>query len=450
MSFLKNFGKTFDMTRGDEAKSIIKFAIPLALGNVFQQVYNLADTLIVGRYVAQDALAAVGSTYSLMIFITSILIGLCIGASVVFSKFYGRKDYVSLQKSFFMSFVLIGITALIINILSLVYTEPILEIIKIPKAIMDLSLTYTFTVFWGIFFVFLYNFYSGVFKSMGNSTSPLVFLVLATIINIILDLVFIISFDMGVFGAALATLIAQIFSGIGLAIACHRSLKEINISKENMVFEKNIALEIVNFSSLSSIQQSVMNLGILMIQALVNSFGVTVMAGFACAVKIDTLAYVPVQDFGNAFSTYMAQNLGAGKLDRISRGTKASFKILTLVCIPISIFVFVFAPNLMRLFLSEGGQDVIDVGVNYLRIEGSFYVLIGYLFLFYGMFRGWGKPFMSIVLTIASLGTRVGLSYGLAPNPSFGVQAIWWSIPIGWLISDIIGFIKMRKEKIIR
>lgn len=193
-----------------------------------------------------------------------------------------------------------------------------------------------------------------------------------------------------------------------------------------------------------------MNLGILMIQALVNSFGVTVMAGFACAVKIDTLAYVPVQDFGNAFSTFVAQNLGAGKLERISKGTKASFRILTLVCIPISIFVFIFAPNLMRLFLSSGGQDVVDVGVTYLRIEGTFYVLIGYLFLFYGMFRGWGKPFMSIVLTIASLGTRVGLSYMLAPNPAFGVKAIWWSIPIGWLTADIIGFVKMKKEKIIQ
>lgn len=445
----KNFGKTFDMTRGDEAKSIVKFAIPLALGNVFQQVYNLADTLIVGRFLGKDALAAVGSTYSLMIFITSILIGLCIGASVVFSKFYGRKDFDSLEKSFFISFILIGLCALIINSLALVYTLPILRLIRIPEGIMDLSLTYTSTVFWGIFFVFLYNFYGGIFRSMGNSTSPLIFLILSTIINIILDLVFIIYLDMGVFGAGLATLIAQIFSGLGLAIACHKSLKLVNIKKEQMVFDKKIAREIINFAFLSSIQQSVMNLGILMIQALVNSFGITVMAGFAAAVKIDTLAYVPVQDFGNAFSTFMAQNLGAGKYDRISKGSKSSFKILSLVCLPISLLVFVFAPNLMNFFLAEGGQDVIDVGVTYLRIEGSFYVLIGYLFLFYGMFRGRGKPFMSIVLTVASLGTRVLLSYSLAPNPNFGVIAIWWSIPIGWLLADIIGFVKMKKEKII-
>ncbi|MDO4663034.1 MAG: MATE family efflux transporter [Tissierellia bacterium] len=437
------------MTYGNETKSIVKFAIPLALGNVFQQVYNLCDTLIVGRFVGKNALAAVGSTYTLMIFITSIIIGLCIGSSVVFSRFYGAKDYNNLQRSFFISFIIIAILSIILNSISLIFVEPILRLIQIPNEIMNLSLSYTFTVFFGIFFIFLYNYYSAVFRSMGNSTTPLIFLAISTIINIILDLVFIINFKMGVFGAALATVIAQVFSGVGLAISCHKSLKETKIKKENMVFDRKIRKLILNFSLLSSIQQSVMNLGILMIQGLVNSFGVTIMAGFACAVKIDTIAYVPVQDFGNAFSTFIAQNLGARKFDRISKGSKSSFKIVSLVCIPISILVYIFAPELMQLFLSENSREVINVGVQYLRIEGTFYVLIGYLFLFYGMFRGWGKPFMSIVLTIASLGTRVALSYILAPNPSFGVVAIWWSIPIGWLLADIIGFIKMKKEKII-
>lgn len=449
MGFIKNFGKTIDMTKGNEAKSIVKFAIPLSLGNLFQQVYNLTDTLIVERFAGSNALAAVGSTYSLMVFITSLIIGLCIGASVVFSKFYGSKDFDSLQKSFVFSFVLIGSFAIILNFLSLFYLDPILNLVQIPKEILNLSTSYTYTVFWGIFFVFLYNYYSAVFRSLGNSTTPLIFLIIATVINIILDLVFVIKFGLGVFGAGLATLIAQVFSGVGLAVACHKNLKISRIKKENLLFDKKIGKEILNFSTLSSIQQSVMNFGILLIQALVNSFGVTVMAGFACAVKIDTLAYVPVQDFGNAFSTFIAQNLGAGKYERISNGSKVSFKILTLICIPISIIVFIFAPNLMKIFLDHGSQDVIDVGVTYLRIEGAFYVLIGYLFLFYGIFRGWGKPFMSIVLTVASLGTRVLISYSLAPNPNFGVKAIWWSIPIGWLLADIIGYVKMKKEKII-
>lgn len=449
MSFVKSFGKTIDMTRGNEAKSIIKFAIPLSLGNVFQQVYNLADTLIVGRFVGANALAAVGSTYSLMIFITSLIIGLCIGSSVVFSKFYGSKDFDSLQKSFVFSFVLIGIFTLILNFLSVFYIGPILNLVQIPKKILDLATTYTYTVFWGIFFVFLYNYYSGVFRSLGNSITPLIFLIIATIINIILDLVFVIKFDLGVFGAGLATLIAQIFSGLGLTIACHKTLKVARIKKDNLVFDKKIGKEVASFSTLSSIQQSVMNFGILLIQALVNSFGVTVMAGFACAVKIDTLAYVPAQDFGNAFSTFVAQNLGAGKYERITNGAKVSFKIITYICIPISIIVFIFAPNLMKIFLDLESLDVINVGVDYLRIEGAFYILIGYLFLLYGTFRGGGKPFMSIVLTIASLGTRVLISYSLAPNPNFGVKAIWWSIPIGWLLADIIGFVKMKNEKII-
>lgn len=434
------------MTEGNESKKIIAFAIPLALGNVFQQLYNLFDTLIVGRFVGSNALAAVGSTYTLMIFITSIIIGLCIGSSVVFSKFYGAKDYSSLQKSIFQSFFIIAVISIILSLISITFVDEILNLIRIPKEIMSDAKTYALTIFSGIFFIFLYNYYAAVFRSLGNSTTPLVFLAISMILNIVLDLVFIINFDMKVFGAAFATVISQILSGIGLGISAHKTLKITRVKKENMVMDKNIGKLILNFSLLSSIQQSVMNLGILMIQGLVNSFEVTVMAAFAVAVKIDTIAYVPAQDFGNAFSTFIAQNHGADKYDRISRGIKASFKIVTCICIPISILVFVFAPQLMKLFVSSNATDVIAIGSQYLRIEGAFYFLIGYLFLFYGLFRAIGYPFMSIVLTIVSLGTRVALSYTLAPIVNIGVIAIWISIPVGWLLADILGFIKMKNK----
>lgn len=447
MSIKEIFDKRVDMTVGDEKSAIIQFAIPLALGNVFQQVYNIADTIIVGRFVGPQALAAVGSTYTLMIFITSLIIGLCLGSGVVFSKFYGAKDRDSLQRSFFASFVIIAVLTVVINVIAFIYIDTILEIIKIPKEIMDESYTYTLTMFCGIIFIFLYNYYASVYRSMGNSTTPLLFLAIAMISNIILDILFIAGFGWGVFGAAFATVISQVFSGVGLAVKCHREVEELKIEKYNLVFEGYIFKTLVNFSLLSSIQQSIMNLGILMIQGLVNSFGVVVMAGFAAAVKIDTLAYVPVQDFGNAFSTFIAQNMGAVEMKRIEKGTKSVIKIIAVICIPISLFVFIFAEKLMGVFMSSESAKVIAVGSQYLRIEGAFYVLIGYLFMFYGLFRGWGKPFMSVVLTVVSLGLRVAMSYAFAHQ--IGVIAIWWSIPIGWAVADIIGYIKMKREAII-
>ena len=196
---------------------------------------------------------------------------------------------------------------------------------------------------------------------------------------------------------------------------------------------------------MTSIQQSIMNLGILMVQGLVNSFGITVMAGFAVAVKIDSFAYMPVQDFGNGFSTYVAQNRGAGKTERIHTGTKAAVKLILMTCVIISTLVFLFASQLMRCFVSAGDTDVIAEGVRYLQIVCPFYCLIGFLFMFYGLYRGMGKPQMSIVLTVISLGTRVALAYILSDIQWISVVGIWWAIPIGWFLADFVGFIYYRK-----
>ncbi len=311
---------------------------------------------------------------------------------------------------------------------------------KIPKELFIDTRAYLNIIFSGIFFTFLYNWAAGLLRALGNSKVPLYFLILAAIINVVLDLVFVIIFNMGVSGTALATVIAQFISAILCIIYCIKKLEFLKFKLKEFKFDKEIFKLTASYSLLTSIQQSIMNFGILMIQGLVNSFGVAPMAAFAAAVKIDSFAYMPVQDFGNAFSTYIAQNKGGAKKDeRIRSGIKASLKIVTIFCIIISLVVWTMADKFMLIFINPTEYQVIKIGVEYLRIVCTFYCFIGYLFMFYGLYRGLGKVKMSIVLTIISLGLRVALAFITAPY--LGLIGIWWAIPIGWIIADTVGMI---------
>ena len=250
---------------------------------------------------------------------------------------------------------------------------------------------------------------------------------------------------MGVAGAAWATVISQIFAGLGIAVYSIIKLPILHFGRECLVWDMDRMKTIIVTDVMTGIQQSVMNFGILMIQGLVNSFGAIVMASFAAAVKIDTIAYMPAQEFGNAYSLFISQNFGAGKKDRIKSGTKISMLSTVIFCLVISAVIFILAPSLMGIFIDHSETAIIAEGARYLRIEGALYVGIGILFLWYGYFRAIAKPHISLILTIISLGTRVALSYALAPHTVLGVTAIWLSIPIGWILADLAGLIFFRK-----
>ena len=226
--------------------------------------------------------------------------------------------------------------------------------------------------------------------------------------------------------------------------------KQVRAIRKIGYLKKERIREILSFSMLTCIQQSVMNLGILMVQGLVNSFGTVIMAAFAAAVKIDAFAYMPVQDFGNAFSTFIAQNYGAKEKKRIQQGLKEAVRISAIFCVVISALVYVFAKPLMMIFIDAGETDIIMEGVRYLRIEGACYIGIGWLFLLYGLYRALGRPGMSVVLTVFSLGTRVALAYILSAIPEIGVVGIWWSVPMGWALADLVGLLyyKIRKQSL--
>ena len=435
-----------DLTQGPVMKTMLRFAVPMILGNLLQQCYNIADTLIVGRFLGADALAAVGSSFTLMTFLTSILLGLCMGSGAVFSIRFGQKDEDGLKEGMCASFALISVITIVLNILVFAGINVILVFLRVPEEVQGLMREYLTVIFCGIAATFLYNYFASLLRAVGNSVAPLLFLAVSAVLNIVLDLWFVLGLRRGVAGAAQATVIAQYVSGIGIAVYTWAGCPNLRISRKHCRVRLACVRQIAGFSVLTCVQQSVMNLGILMVQGLVNSFGTTVMAAFAAAVKIDSFAYMPVQDFGNAFSTFIAQNYGAKKKERIREGLKDAVLAACVFCAAVSAAVWILARPLMMLFVGSGEEAIIAEGVRYLRIEGAFYCGIGCLFLLYGLYRAVGKPEMSVVLTVISLGTRVALAYGLSAIPAFGVTGIWWSVPIGWFLADITGLIYYRKK----
>ena len=435
-----------DLTQGSIPRGLLGFALPLILGNLLQQLYNLADTWVVGRFIGEGALAAVGSSYTLMTFLSSILLGLCMGSSVYFSIQYGRQDPDRLRNGIFQSFLLIGGLTLLLNLTVYLALDGILVLLQIPLDILGLTKEYLQWIFAGMAATFLYNFFANLLRSVGDSATPLVFLGISVVLNIGLDILFVVPLGMGVRGAAMATVIAQFVAGLGLFLYTWFAFPALRVQKRHRYWDRAALKNLLNLSLFTCLQQSVMNFGILMVQGLVNSFGTAVMAAFAVAVKIDTIAYMPVQDFGNAFSTFVAQNYGAEKRDRIRTGTHWAVFWVVLFCLVIGGLVCLLAPRLMAAFVGGDAAEVIAIGTGYLRIEAAFYLGIGILFLLYGYFRAVNRPAVSVVLTICSLGTRVLLAYTLSALPALGVNGIWIAIPIGWFLADATGILLWRRE----
>ena len=413
-------------------------------GNMLQQFYNIADTLIVGRVLGTDALAAVGSAYTLMTFLTSVFLGLSMGSGALFSIYRGQRDESRLRSSVLHAFVLIMAVTVLINAAVYIWLDEILAFLRVPHQVWTGMKEYLLVIFAGLIATSLYNFFSCLLRAVGNSSVPLVFLAVSALLNIGLDLLFMLGFSMGIAGAAFATVIAQYVSGIGIMIYVFRNCRDLLPQKDGLGYDGSILRSIINMSALTCLQQSVMNFGILMVQGLVNSFGPVVMAAFAAAVKIDTFAYLPVQDFGNAYSTFVAQNYGAGRNSRIRQGTKTAFVMSMIFSVVISLLVCIFAVPLMKIFVGGGETAVIEAGVRYLRIEGALYCGIGCLFLLYGYYRAVKRPGMSLLLTVISLGLRVVLAYIM--SDFIGETGIWVSIPIGWLLADITGLIYMKQS----
>lgn len=438
-----------DLTTGNITSGLWAFAVPLMLGNVLQQLYNLADTWVVGKCIGNNALAAVGASYTLMIFLTSVIIGLCLGSSAFIAMAYGKKNTEKIKNGIFLSFAFTALITVLLIVLFCAGLDTIIKWLRVPQETVSDMRIYLFYVFMGFFATFIYNYISNLLRGLGNSVVPLFFLALSVVLNIALDILFVAGFQMGIAGAAQATVLAQHISGFGLLIYYCIKYPVLRLHKKDCVWNREHFMEILSLSGFTCLQQSVMNFGILMVQGLVNSFGAVVMAAFAVAVKIDTIAYMPVQDFCNAFSVFVAQNFGASKEDRIREGMKSAGISVVIFCAVISTAVCVFAKTLMQIFVS-GSDEVVRTGVQYLRIEGMFYIGIGILFMLYGYYRAVSRPGVSVVLTVISLGTRVMLAYTLSAVSWIGVAGIWVSIPIGWFLADFAGILLLKRSRTLK
>ena len=358
--------REMNLTEGHVFGRLIWFSLPMIAGNLLQQVYNLVDTLVVGRFIGPDALAAVGSSYTLMTFITSVIIGLCMGSGAFFSADYGAGNRMRLKEDIWHSFWFIFLVTAAIYAVVYPGTEWILAVLQTPDRIFDMTGEYVTVIFAGLIFVFFYNFFAFLLRGMGNSVVPLVFLGISSILNIVLDLWFVAGLSMGVSGAAWATVIAQAVSGLGIAVYSFVKVSELRFTPEDMKFSAARLKETAANDFATGIQQSVMNFGILMVQGLVNSFGTTVMAAFAAGVKIDTLAYMPAQEFGNAYSIFASQNYGAGKWDRIRSGVKAGLIQTETVNIFLGVLIISGRNLVVPMFIDTPTDSIIHYANGYL------------------------------------------------------------------------------------
>lgn len=432
-----------DMTKGEPSRIILKFFIPLFIGDLLQQFYSIIDAIIIGKFVGTNAFAAVGSSSAVTVFITSILLGLAMGASAIFSQLYGGKQYDELKKTISTALVFLFCVSLLITIVTSVFLHQIITLYQMPKETSTYAVDYLKYVFIGFVFVGMYNAFAFLLRAFGDSKTPLYFLVASCISNLILDLLFIVVFHMGTAGAAIATLITQAFAAVGCGVYTIKRMQFLNFKRKDLIFSITAFNKVATFSLLTALQQSISSFGMMLIQGLVNTFGSTVMAAFAACSKIDSVANAPLQDLGNSFSTYTAQNEGAGQTIRIREGFRATSRIIITLSAIISFVAFIFAPNLITLFINKDATQVIAVGVSYLRIVSLFYVLLGFIVMFYGFFRGLGAIKISILMTIVSQGLRVLLAYSFAPT--LGFSGVCWAIVVGWFLSDLLGFYMYKK-----
>ena len=426
--------------------ALLIFALPMMLGNFFQQVYTMADSMIVGRLVGEDALAAVGASYSLTNVFISIAIGGGVGASVITGQAFGRRDYVLMKRSVSTALLtFLGISVLL-GAVGLLLSKSIMVLLNTPQNILSDAVTYLNIYFLGLPFLFMYNVLSAMFNALGRSRVPLYLLIFSSLLNIGLDIWMVGPLGMGVAGAAWATLIAQ---GISAVLSLSIFLWELRAypgKLEGRLFGLGELRNMARVALPSILQQSTVSIGMMLVQSVVNGFGSQMLAGYSAAMRIESVCIVPMSAMGNAISSYTAQNMGAGKPQRVQGGYRASYGIVFALAAAICLAVQLLARPLVSLFMEEGGSALaFDTGVQCARFMGWFYVLIGLKMVSDGVLRGAGDMAMFTVANLVNLALRVVLAVTLAPR--FGIQFVWMAVPVGWLVNYLISFFQYRTGK---
>lgn len=424
-----------DMTSGKPIKLIWNFTIPLLIGNLFQQLYNMADTFIVGRTIGVHALASVGSTGSIIFLILGFANGLTAGLAIPLAQRYGAKDYLGVKRSFYVSILISAVVAILLTILSMVFCRQILEIMQTPAEIIDGAYDYLMVIFAGIFSSMAFNLLSNIFRSIGDAKTPLYFLVIACIMNIILDVVFIAGFGMGVEGAGYATVLSQIFSALACILYIWKKIPILRLNSKDFVAESSDVKEHVRISFPMAFQSSIIAIGAIIIQITLNQLGATAVAAYTAAQKIDQVAILPMMSFGVTMATFVAQNYGAKKYDRIWRGVRDCIKLSLTFAISVGIILNLFSPIFIRAFVGVGHEEVVELGAIYFITNGTMYSLLSLLFIYRYTLQGVGKTFTPTVAGIMELCMRAFAAVVL--SNLYGYTGATMANPLAWLGSLI-------------
>jgi putative MATE family efflux protein len=425
-----------DFTTGNEAKHIFRFALPMLIGNIFQQLYNVVDSIIVGRYLGEKALAAVGASFPIIFMVIALILGIGIGSSVVISQYFGAKDYDKVKRAADTTYIFLFFAGIILTIVGLLSGEYIFRLMRLPEEILSMAKTYLDIYMYGLVLMFGFNSVSSILRGVGDSKTPLYFLLVSTFLNIFLDVLFVLVFKWGIAGAAWATVAAQAFSFIIALIYLERLRHMLRISFKSLVFDWNIFKQSIKIGLPTGIQQTLVALGGLALMGIVNTFGTDVIAGFSAASRIDSLAVIPIMNFSASLSGFVGQNIGAGKIDRVMRGLRATIKMSVLFSIFISAVILVWGDKMMVVFTTN--PKVVDIGYHYLMIVSIFYVAFAVMFSINGLLRGAGAAVIPMYITLLSLWiVRIPLAYLLSKTFGMGEAGIWWSIPIGWLMGAV-------------
>jgi len=433
-----------DLTNGKEGKLIIRFTMPMLIGNVFQQLYNVVDSIIVGKFIGKEALGAVGAAFPVIFVLISFVVGIASGSTIIISQYYGAKQFNNIKKAIDTIFIFLFFAALVITAAGLLLSRFIFMAIGLPEVVIPQATLYLQVYLSGIILFFGYNGVTAILRGLGDSRTPLVFLIISTIMNILLDLLFVLVFGWGVAGVAIATVISQGGAFITSVIYLNRTHEIINLRFRNLIWDREIFEKSIQIGLPSGLQMTFVSLGMMALYGIVASFGTDVVAAFTVASRIDSFAMLPAMTFAMGLSTFVGQNMGAQKPERVRKGYQVTLLMTTLISVSVTILVIFFSHSLMALFTSD--PVVIKKGIDYLVIVSSFYLLFNMMFISNGVMRGAGDTLIPMLITLLSLWlVRIPFSWVL--SKAIGINGVWWGIPLAWGIGALFSFIYYQSGK---
>ncbi|WP_304198939.1 MATE family efflux transporter [Flavobacterium alvei] len=420
-----------DLTRGAITPQIIHFTLPLIIGNFFLLTYNAADSVIVGRFIGAHALAALGAASPVMNIMLFLIVGICLGMSVLMGNFFGNSDLASLKKVISTSLISGGLFTLFIVILGFFFSHSILSLMNTPSEIIDDATSYLQIIFIGLFFTFIYNIYASTLRSMGNSKVSLYFLGASAVLNVVLDLLFVAVWEQGIEGAAWATVIAEAAAALFCVVYVRIKIPFLRFKNNEFILDRDLLRVIVGYSFVTATQQITLHLGKLLVQGAVNPLGVFAIAAFNAVTRVDDFVMIVQQNISHGITGFLAQNKGKGNFSRIRKGFWVGVKLEVIYSLIMTVIVFVFAKEIMILFMGNGASEVVEAGIQYLQLMAFLYLLPGITNIFQGYFRGLGKMKITLNSTLVQIVVRVSAAYLIASY--FGVKGIALACLIGWI-----------------